>query len=127
MKMLRFNIKYALLTLSIFLIELYIGLYVHDAYIRPYGGDFLIAILIYCFVRTFLQSPLFITTAGVLLFCYAVEISQYFHLINLLGLEKSKVARLILGTSFSWTDMLMYTLGIILVVMVELLFASKNK
>ena len=62
--------------------------------------------------------PLFL---GVLLFAYAVEISQYFHLIAVVGLENSKIARLIMGTSFSWTDMLMYTLGIILVLILEIL------
>jgi hypothetical protein len=96
-----------------------IALYVRDTVIRPFGGDFLVVILLYCFVKTFVNTPVIPTALAVLFFAYLVEASQYFHLINVIGLKNSKVARIIMGTFFSWTDMLMYTLGIILVMIVE--------
>lgn len=122
-----FNIKYLLLAAVLFIVELVIGLYVHDAIIRPFGGDFLVVILIYCFVKTFLNASVKSTALAVLLFAYLVEISQYFHLIRIIGLENSKTARIILGTYFSWADMLMYTLGIILVVILEHVFDGTAK
>lgn len=122
-----FNIKYLLLTAVLFIIELVIGLYVHDAIIRPFGGDFLVVILIYCFVKTFMNASVKSTAPAVLLFAYLVEISQYFHLIRIIGLENSKTARIIWGTYFSWADMLMYTLGIILVVILEHVFDGTAK
>jgi DNA integrity scanning protein DisA with diadenylate cyclase activity len=91
----------------------------HDATIRPYGGDLLVVILIYCFLKSFLDLPVRQTAVGVLGFAYAVELSQYFHLISLLGWQKSKAARLILSTSFAWTDLLMYTMGILVVFFAE--------
>jgi hypothetical protein len=114
-----FNLNYLLVTVSLFIIELLIALYVRDTVIRPFGGDFLVVILLYCFVKTFVNTPVIPTALAVLFFAYLVEASQYFHLINVIGLENSKVARIIMGTFFSWTDMLMYTLGIILVMIVE--------
>jgi len=117
--MIKFQLKYLILTVLLFIIEVVIGTYAHDAIIRPYGGDFLVVILIYCSVKSFLSFSVKVTAIAVLMFAYAVEISQYFHLINLIGLQNSRAACIILGTSFSWTDMLMYTLGIILVLMVE--------
>jgi hypothetical protein len=54
-----------------------------------------------------------------LLFSYAIEIAQYAQVVSLLGLEDNKIARIIIGTSFSWWDVLMYTLGILFVLMVE--------
>ena len=56
---------------------------------------------------------------GVLIFAYAVEVSQYFNLIKHLGLEKSDIANVIIGHSFGWIDMLAYTLGILMVILVE--------
>jgi DNA integrity scanning protein DisA with diadenylate cyclase activity len=107
--------------------EFLIGIYVHDDIIRPYGGDFLVVILLYCFVKSFLNTPIFKTAGCVLLFSYMVEASQYFHLTDLLSLQHSKIAKIILGTSFSFTDLLAYTLGILLVLLVEnVKFSMKN-
>ena len=119
-----FYSKYFISALVLFFIEIVIGAYVHDAIIRPYGGDFLVVILIYCLVKSFFNTPLYKTALYVLLFSYVVEGLQYFRIIYILGLEHSRMARVIIGTSFAWTDILMYTLGIGLVLLVE---AKMNK
>ncbi|WP_183562861.1 DUF2809 domain-containing protein [Mucilaginibacter sp. SP1R1] len=113
------NYRYFTPALLLLLIEILIGRYAHDNIIRPYGGDFLVVILLYCLVKSFLNTPAFKTALGVLLFAYAVEVSQYFHLTQLLGLQNSKAAVLLLGSSFSWIDMLCYTLGMALVIGIE--------
>jgi len=113
--------------LLLFAIEFIIGADFHDTIIRPYGGDFLVVILIYCFVKSFITTPVVSTALGVLLFSYLVEISQYFHLVSLLGMQHSKLAKIMLGTSFSFTDLLAYTLGIGLVIVIEnLRLSMKN-
>ncbi|MEO6978203.1 MAG: DUF2809 domain-containing protein, partial [Mucilaginibacter sp.] len=67
------------------------------------------------------------TALGVLLLSYVVEVSQYFHLVTALGLQHSKLVKIMLGTSFSFTDLLAYTLGIGLVIVVEnLRLSMKN-
>jgi hypothetical protein len=114
-----FHKWYFALTLVLLAIEFIIGADFHDTIIRPYGGDFLVVILIYCFVRSFLNTPPVTTAIAVLILSYAVEISQYFHLVAQLGLAHSHVAKILLGTSFSFTDILAYTLGIITVLIVE--------
>lgn len=123
----RFHLNYFITALLLFAIEIIIARYFHDAIIRPFGGDFLVVILIYCFVQSFFNVNTMAAVAGVLVFAYVVEVSQYYHLINLLGLENSTTARLILGTSFSWTDMLMYTLGMVLVIVAEILLNEKHR
>lgn len=122
--MFNFHTRYFILTLILFLIEVLIGIYAHDVFIRPFGGDFLVVILIYCFLKSFVNIPSNTIAICVLIFSYLVEASQYFHLIDVLGLENSMAARLILGTFFSWIDILMYTLGMGLVLIVE---TTKNK
>lgn len=109
--MFSFNKHYFGLTLLLFVTEVLIALYAHDQIIRPYAGDLLIVIFLYCLVKTFLNAPVRAVAISVLLFSYLLEVSQYFNLIHHLGLEDSKIAPLILGNSFSWIDMLAYTLG----------------
>lgn len=121
-----FNKNYFILAILLFITEILIALYLHDNFIRPYGGDFLVVILVYCMVKTCLNTPIVPTAIAVLLFAYVVEILQYFRLIAWLGLQHSRLACIILGTSFSWTDMLCYTLGITLVIIVEIGRSSKS-
>jgi hypothetical protein len=115
---------YLLLTAFLLIAEVFIALYMHDAIIRPYGGDVLVVILIYCFIKCFFDTPVLITSICVLLFAYAVEVSQYFHLVYVLGLGKSTLAKVLLGTSFSFVDLFCYTLGILTVLIAERLKTS---
>ncbi|MDN3583223.1 DUF2809 domain-containing protein [Mucilaginibacter flavus] len=117
--MFKFHRSYFILTIILFTAECLIGKYMHDKLIRPYGGDFLVVILLYCFIKSFLNKAFLPVAIVVLCVAYVVEITQYFHLIKLLGLQHSTPAALILGTSFSWTDICCYTLGIALVVGIE--------
>ncbi|BAV04108.1 Protein of unknown function [Filimonas lacunae] len=115
----RLSKTYLLLTVLLFLTEVYIGKYVHDAFVRPYVGDFLVVILLYCLVQSFIQMPVKPLAVGVLLFSYVVEVLQYLNIVKVLGLENNSMARIIIGTAFAWSDILAYTLGILLVVWIE--------
>lgn len=115
----KFNPRYFVYTILLFVTEVLIALFVHDQFIRPYVGDFLVVILIYCFVKSFLNTPVVPTAIAVLLFAYLVELLQYFHIVEVLGLQHSRAARIIIGSSFEWQDILAYTLGILAVVLVE--------
>lgn len=117
--MIRFNKGYFLLAAILFITEVCIALFVHDKFVRPYIGDVLVVILIYCFVKAFFNFRKFSVAIAVLLFAFMVEFAQGFSLVNKLGLEHSRVARIIIGTSFSWVDMLTYVVGIAIVLGVE--------
>jgi hypothetical protein len=124
--MLRFHKIYFLLTLLLLLIEILIAAFAHDQFIRPYVGDFLVVIFLYCLLRSFFKTSYLTVALAVLLFSYVVEVSQYFHLINHLGLQHSRLAHLILGSGFEWLDLVAYTLGIALVLWVERIQAIRN-
>ncbi|HEX8461086.1 MAG TPA: DUF2809 domain-containing protein [Segetibacter sp.] len=125
--MFSFYLKYFLLTVVLFIIEILIAAYVDDSIIRPYGGDFLVVMLIYCFVKTFLNAPVMPVALSVLLFSYFIEIMQFFGLVKMLGLQKSRLANIVIGNSFAWSDLLAYTLGILVVIIAEKRTFSKNK
>lgn len=116
---LKFNQKYFISAVGFFVIEILIALFVNDRIVRPYIGDFLVVILIYCLVKAFFNFSVIQMAIGVLLFSYLVEILQYFKVVELLGLQRSKFARIIIGTSFEWVDLVAYTAGIGLVLFIE--------
>ncbi|WP_257236683.1 DUF2809 domain-containing protein [Nostoc sp. 'Peltigera malacea cyanobiont' DB3992] len=72
-----FNKRYFYLTLILFLIEICIAVFVNDSFIRPFIGDVLVVILIYCFVKTFWNIHSSIAALSVLAFSCAIEILQY--------------------------------------------------
>ena len=117
--MLTFNKNYFILTLLIFLTEVLIALYIHDNFIRPYIGDVLVVILIYCFVKTFFNFSVSSVAIFVLVFSFTVEFLQYVNIVEKIGLGNYKVARIVIGTSFSWIDLLCYTIGIGCVLLIE--------
>ena len=117
--MFQFNRNYFILTILLFLIETAIALYLHDNFIRPYFGDFLVVILLYCFVKSFVNVSVWVAAGLVLLFSFAIEIAQYLNMVEKLGLQHSKIAKIILGNSFAWMDLLAYVLGILAVISIE--------
>ncbi|MBE7065481.1 MAG: DUF2809 domain-containing protein [Ruminococcaceae bacterium] len=112
--MLKLRAVYAVLFVAIFVIEVLIALFVRDAFIRPYGGDILVTILICCFVRIFLPEKVKLLPVWVFLFALAVEIGQYFDYVSLLGLGDSKFFSIVLGTGFSIIDIFCYALGCVI-------------
>jgi hypothetical protein len=125
--MFRFHKNYFAFTGLLLVIEILIALFVHDRFVRPYVGDFLVVILIYCFIKSFLNFPVIITAFAVLLFAYAIEIAQYFNLVSLLGFQNHSILRIIIGSSFEWMDMVAYTLGIVVLLWLEIVQANKRR
>jgi hypothetical protein len=115
----RFSKFYLTLTLLLFLTEVLIAVYVHDDFIRPYVGDFLVVVLLYCFVCSFVKAPVVPMALGVLLFSYLIETLQYFNIVQWLGLGKSRLANVIIGNYFTWHDIIAYTVGIGFTILVE--------
>jgi len=124
--MLKFNSRYFALALLILVVEILIAIYVHDSFIRPYIGDLLVVIFIYCFLKSFVSLSTSKAALYVLLFSYFVEALQYFRIVQHLGFQRNDLARIIIGTSFDWKDILMYTIGIVTVVIIESVFSSEN-
>ena len=117
--MLQFNRNYFAFTVLLFLIEIAIALFVHDNFIRPYFGDFLVVMLLYCFLKSFLNVSVWIAASLVLVFSFAIEIAQYFNTVEKLGLQHYKIAKVVLGNSFAWMDLLAYIVGILTVIIIE--------
>jgi len=109
------RILFLLLTLLLFGIEVFIALFVKDNFVRPYVGDMLVVILIYCFIRIFIPRRVQLLPLYVFLFACVVEWMQYLNIVGLMGLSENKAASTVIGTSFDWMDIICYAVGCLLI------------
>lgn len=112
-----FNKRYFLAFVVLLVIEVLIAKFVTDSFIRPFVGDYLVMILIYLFSRTWLKGNDRVQILGVLLFCYSVEIAQKINLVQILGLEQYRLARIIIGTHYDEKDLVAYSLAALTLLM----------
>lgn len=105
------RIRYGAAFAVILILEILIALFINDAFIRPYGGDILVSVLICCFGRILFPVGVRLLPMWVFLFAAAVEVGQYFDFVALLGLGESRFFRILLGSTFSWADLICYGIG----------------
>jgi hypothetical protein len=110
-----FSKKYAILSVGLFVVEIFIALFAHDRIVRPFVGDMLVVILIFTLCRTVVKVNYFRLALCVLIFSFAIEIGQYFNLISILGLQHNALARIVIGMTFDVHDLLAYGAGVLLI------------
>ncbi len=110
--------------LFLLVIEILIARFVTDDFIRPYLGDFLVVILIYCFLMGVTRITVITGLTSVLLFSFAVEFFQMINIVKVLQYQIPEVIMIVLGSSFSVWDLLAYCLGLIFVAGLEYYFNS---
>ena len=110
---LRTNKRSFYLAMTVFwlAVEVVIACYVHDRFIRPYVGDVLVVVVVYCFVRIWVPQGVRLLPLYVFLFAAGVEVLQYFHLVVLLGVGNNTFLRVVLGSVFDLKDILCYGIG----------------
>lgn len=92
-------------------LEVFIALFVHDAFVRPYLGDVLVIVLLYCLGRGILGIRRKWLVPAVTVLGALAECLQYFHLADRLGLPEGSALRVILGSTFDPKDLLCYLAG----------------
>jgi hypothetical protein len=89
-------------------------------FIPLFIGDILWALMIYFGFRfLFITQPVKISVILSLIFCYAIEFSQLYKAPWINNLRHALFGRLVLGEGFLWSDLLCYTVGIAIGVLLE--------
>ena len=109
------RVPYLILFFAVLGLEILIGIFLRDRWIRPYGGDLLVAVLLCALVRCFLPEKGYWIHGAVFLFCAAAECFQCLDL----GLQGT--AAIIVGSTFDGADLLCYALGCSLFTVTEYL------
>lgn len=120
----KFSLKYFIAFITLLAAITAIALFIESGFIRNHFGDILIVIFIYCFIRTFIAGKIKFLWLYIFLFATLVEFMQYFDLVYMLGLGHSQLARVIIGTTFDWWDIVMYFIGCVMVYFFERKFVQ---
>ena len=115
------RIFYLIVFILLMVVETLIALYVHDDFIRPYIGDIIVVIVLYSFVRIFIPEKCRLLPLYIFIFSVAVEVMQYFKIINILGLQNNSFARVIIGSVFDLKDIACYAIGCLILALYEIL------
>lgn len=115
----KMNMKYIYVFLILLITETIIALFVNDNIIRPYFGDVLIVVLIYTLIRGIIPKSIKFLPVYLFLFALAVELAQYFCIVDILSLKNNKVISTIIGTTFDLKDILCYLIGTVILIIWE--------
>ncbi|MBQ7779776.1 MAG: DUF2809 domain-containing protein [Clostridia bacterium] len=125
MKHKKLRVAYLIAFFALLCIEILIGAFVHDAFVRPYVGDVLVVILIYCLVRIFKPTGIKLLPLCVFFFALMVELLQLANIVDLLGIPHNSIIAIMVGTSFSFIDIICYAVGCIIVYLTELIIKKR--
>jgi len=93
-------------------------------WINLYLGDILWALMIFfLFGLLFRNTETRWVTESAILFSFSIEISQLYHSQWIDSLRKTRIGGLVLGYGFLWSDLVSYTVGIGIGVLIEWLMA----
>ncbi len=125
---LTFKFKNLIIAVIIFVIEFLIATTFKDiVFVRSYLGDVLVVMLMYYFVKAFVEVDNTKLIIALLIFSCVIEFLQYFHFAEVIGFKDNKIAMIVLGNSFSWIDILCYLAGGLILYLIEVLAKSKSR
>lgn len=116
--MIKFNKIYFTLFLTLFLIEIFIAKYA-TGFIRHTIGDYLAVMLVYTFIKSIFKITIEKAVLITFIISFTIEFLQLSNLQHNFPKEYEKYLRIILGTSFSFGDLVAYTLGIVSTIIIE--------
>ncbi len=120
----KMRLLYAAAFVVLLLVEVLIALFVHDSFVRPYLGDMLVVVVVYCAARIVFPDRFWLMSAAVFLFAAAVELVQLTGLSDLFP-EGGLIAT-VLGSTFDPKDLLCYAAGSVLCLLWDVFFIRKR-
>lgn len=124
----KFSLKYFLLTIFIFLVEVLIATVLKDQFfIRAYLGDVIVVMLLYTLVRSFFVVDGTKLILGIFIFSCLIEFAQFFKLADKLGFPEGSLMYIVVGNSFSWIDILCYGVGCLILYFIFKISSSQKR
>ena len=107
-----FRPSYLVVAIALFFVEVAIARgYIPGVFVRNSVGDVLVIVLLYCLLRGVLNANPTVALGISLAAGLTAEVLQYLHLADLLGLKPGSLPYIVLGNTFNWSDLLMYSIG----------------
>lgn len=98
------------------------------AFLAEYAGDTLWGLMLFLLVSTLrVGRPILVRSAITLALAFLVEISQLYHAPWIDSVRQTTLGGLVLGFGFLWTDLVCYSVGILIGVIAELALVSSMR
>ncbi|KUJ51701.1 DUF2809 domain-containing protein [Chryseobacterium sp. JAH] len=124
----KFTLKYLLITILIFLVEVLIATVLKDQFfIRAYLGDVIVVMLLYTLVKSFFIVDDTKLIIGIFAFSCLVEFAQCLNIAEKLGFQRGSLMYIIIGNSFSWIDILCYGAGCLMLYIIFKIKSAQKK
>ena len=95
--------------------------------VPTFFGDTLYAVMIYFGLRMlFVNFNIKKTAILALLICFAIEFLQLYDAEWMLEIRRTTFGHYVLGQGFLWSDLVYYTLGVIIAFLIDFNFIKKN-
>ena len=117
--MIKFNHIYFIIFIILFVVEALIAIFIKQGFIRSIFGDYIVVILLYCLIKSFISVNSTYTAIAVLIIAFGIEFLQLTNLLEIINLKENKLAKLILGNTFQIEDLVAYTLGILTILTIN--------
>lgn len=123
-----FKLNPTALTAFIFLLftEIAIATFYKEGFIRHIFGDYLVVLLLYSFLKSFISISNNKLAKFTLFIAFIVEFIQLTPLLEILSLEHHKLANLIFGNTFSIIDLLAYIIGYFTIIIFNIYIPCKH-
>ena len=112
---------------AIFLVEVAIALFVPGGFVRHTLGDVLVVVLLYSALMASTRLDPLPAALACVGFAFTVEAAQALSLVERVGLADVPLARIVIGTTFSATDLAAYAAGGALALLAEAAAAARRR
>ncbi|MBQ7044032.1 MAG: DUF2809 domain-containing protein [Clostridia bacterium] len=125
-KKVKLRISFLAVFVLLLAVEVLIALFVHDDFVRPYVGDMIVTVVVWSFLRIIFPDRFKLMSLYVMIFAILVEVGQYFHYTELLGITNPVLVTM-MGTSFAWADIACYAVGCVIAAVADTVMFRKIK
>ncbi|MBX9807849.1 MAG: DUF2809 domain-containing protein [Flavobacteriaceae bacterium] len=95
--------------------------------VPTFFGDTLYAVMIYFGIRmVFINLNLKKTALLALVFCFSIEFLQLYRAEWILEMRRTSLGHYALGQGFLWSDLVYYTLGVIIAFLIDFNLVKRN-
>ncbi|MBP3446282.1 MAG: DUF2809 domain-containing protein [Clostridia bacterium] len=125
-KKVKLRISFLAVFVLLLAVEVLIALFVHDDFVRPYVGDMIVTVVVWSFLRIIFPDRFKLMSLYVMIFAILVEVGQYFHYTELLGITNPVLVTM-MGTSFAWADIACYAVGCVVAAVADTVMFRRIK
>ena len=125
-KKVKLRISFLAVFVLLLAVEVLIALFVHDDFVRPYVGDMIVTVVVWSFLRIIFPDRFKLMSLYVMFFAILVEVGQYFHYTELLGITNPVLVTM-MGTSFAWADIACYAVGCVIAAVADAVMFRRIK